>query len=285
MMRVAARRMVFRAAAVAGESRTACELLAEESGLSKLRIKDAMQKGAVWLARPGTPEKRLRRVRTVLRAGDVVALYYDGELLARVPPRAECRQDAGRFSVWFKPAGLMSQGTRFGDHCSLLREAEIFLRPRRAAFLVHRLDREASGLVVIAHDHAAAAAFSRIFAERRVVKRYRVEIRGRIGAESDSGRIDLPLDGKPAVTEYAVVSHDAAAGVSVVAVVLQTGRKHQIRRHFALAGFPVMGDPLYGEHNRNTTGLKLTATGLEFICPFTGQSLKFLLPGDPACSR
>jgi tRNA pseudouridine32 synthase/23S rRNA pseudouridine746 synthase len=179
----------------------------------------------------------------------------------------------------------MSQGTRFGDHCSLLREAEIFLRPRRGAFLVHRLDREASGLVVIAHDHAAAAAFSRIFAERRVVKRYRVEIRGRIGAESDSGRIDLPLDGKPAVTEYAVVSHDAAADVSVVEVVLQTGRKHQIRRHFALAGFPVMGDPLYGEHNRNTTGLKLTATGLEFTCPFTGQSLKFLLPGDPACSR
>jgi tRNA pseudouridine32 synthase/23S rRNA pseudouridine746 synthase len=139
--------------------------------------------------------------------------------------------------------------------------------------------------VVIAHDRAAAGALSRIFAERRVVKRYRVEIRGRIGVESASGRIDLPLDGKPAVTEYTRVSHDAAADISVVDVVMQTGRKHQIRRHFALAGFPVMGDPSYGKNNKNATGLKLTAYGLEFTCPFTGQSLKFLLQGDPACSR
>ena len=276
-MSAAAERIFFRTTAVKGESRTACELLAEGTGLSKLRVKDAMQKGAVWLARPGTSEKRLRRVSAVLRAGDVAALYYDGQMLARIPPRAECRQDVGRFSIWFKPAGLMTQGTRFGDHCSLLRQAEIFLRPRRRAFLVHRLDREASGLVVIAHDRAAAGALSRIFAERRVVKRYRVEIRGRIGVESASGRIDLPLDGKPAVTEYTLVSHDAAADISVVDVVMQTGRKHQIRRHFALAGFPVMGDPSYGKNNKNATGLKLTAYGLEFTCPFTGQSLKFLL--------
>ena len=223
-------------------------------------------------------DQRLRRAQASPRTGDVLAIYYDAELLGRVPPVAECRHDASRFSIWFKPAGLMTQGTRFGDHCSLLRQAEIFLRPRRGAFLVHRLDGEASGLVVIAHDRAAAGALSRIFAERRVVKRYRVEIRGRIGAESASGRIDLPLDGKPAVTEYTRVSHDAAAGISVVDVVMQTGRKHQIRRHFALAGFPVMGDPCYGNNNKNAAGLKLAAYGLEFTCPFTGQSLKFILP-------
>ena len=280
MMPAAARRMVFRTTAVKGESRTACELLAEGTGLSKLRIKDAMQKGAVWLVRPGTSEKRLRRVSAVLRAADVAALYYDGQLLARIPPRAECRHDTGRFSLWLKPAGLMTQGTRFGDHCSLLRQAEVFLRPRHGAFLVHRLDREASGLVITAHDRGAAGALSRIFAERQVVKRYRVEVRGRIGLASASGRIDLPLDGKPAVTEYTRMSYDAAADISVVDVVMQTGRKHQIRRHFALAGFPVMGDPSYGRNNQNATGLKLTAYGLEFICPFTGQSLNFKLTAE-----
>jgi tRNA pseudouridine32 synthase/23S rRNA pseudouridine746 synthase len=74
------------------------------------------------------------------------------------------------------------------------------------------------------------------------------------------------------------LSYDSATDISVVDVVMQTGRKHQIRRHFALAGFPVMGDPAYGRNNRNSAGLKLTACGLEFNCPFTGQALKFELP-------
>jgi len=244
--------MVFRTTAVKGESRTACELLAEGSGLSKLRIKDAMQKGAVWLVRPGTSEKRLRRVSAVLRAGDVAALYYDGQLLARFPPRAECRHDAGRFSIWFKPAGLM---TRARVSATTVR---CCARPKFSAAEAPGLPGPSAGprslgLVVIAHDRAAAGALSRIFAERRVVKRYWVEIRGWIGAESASGRIDLPLDGKPAVTEYTLVSHDAAADISVVDVVMQTGRKHQIRRHFAIAGFPVMGDPSYGKDNKNAT--------------------------------
>jgi len=74
------------------------------------------------------------------------------------------------------------------------------------------------------------------------------------------------------------LSHDPGTDISVVDVVIQTGRKHQIRRHFALAGFPVMGDPAYGRNNRNAEGLKLAACGLEFNCPFTGQPLKFELP-------
>ncbi len=259
-----------------GESRTACAILAQAAGLSKLRVKDAMQKGAVWWKRAGAGEQRLRRAQTTPPAGSILALYYDAELLARVAPLAERVYDQARFSIWFKPAGLLTQGTRFGDHCSLLRQAEVFLRPRRGAFLVHRLDREAAGLTIIAHDHAAAGALSRLFAERRVVKRYRVEVRGRV--DPGAGRIDLPLDGKPAVTEYTRLHHDPATGISEVGVVMQTGRKHQIRRHFALAGFPVMGDPAYGRNNRNAAGLKLTAWGLEFSCPFTGQPMKFELP-------
>lgn len=258
------------------EARAACTVLAQAAGLSKVRVKDAMLKGAAWLKRGGAGERRLRRAQTVPRPGDILSLHYDPELLARVPPIAECRHDAGRFSIWFKPAGLMTQGTRFGDHCSLLRQAEVFRRPGREVFLVHRLDREAAGLVILAHDRAAAGALSRIFAARAIVKRYRVELRGRIAPAA--GRIDLPLDGKPAATEYVRLSHDPAADVSVVEAVMRTGRKHQIRRHFALAGFPVMGDPAYGQKNKNAAGLKLTACGLEFTCPFTGRPLHFELP-------
>jgi len=278
MMPAPPRRTIFHATAVRGESRTACELLAGGTGLTKLRVKEAMQKGAVWLKRAGAGEQRLRRAQARPRTADLLSIYYDAELLARVPPAAECRHDAGRFSIWFKPAGLMTQGTRFGDHCSLLRQAEVFLRPGRAAFAVHRLDREASGLVIVAHDRGAAAALSRLFAARQIVKRYRVELRGQIGPAS--GRIDLPLDGKPAVTEYVRRSYDPATDVSVVDAVMQTGRKHQIRRHFAFAGFPVMGDPLYGRKNKNAAGLKLRARSLELTCPFTGKALTFEAPAE-----
>ena len=269
-------RFSFQTTAGRAENRTVCAILAEGTGLPKLRIKDAMQKGAVWLTRTGSGERRLRRAQAVPRPGDGLAIHYDAELLARVPPAAVCRHDEGRFSVWFKPAGLMTQGTRFGDHCSLLRQAEVFRRPGREVFLVHRLDREAAGLVILAHDRAAAGALSRIFAARAIVKRYRVELRGRIAPAT--GRIDLPLDGKPAGTEYVRLSHDPAADVSVVEVAMCTGRKHQIRRHFALVGFPVVGDPAYGQNNKNAAGLKLTACGLEFTCPFTGRPLHFELP-------
>lgn len=261
------------------EHRTSVAILAEATGLSKLRVKGAMQKGAVWLKRTGRGERRLRRAQTVPRPGDVLSIHYDEELLARVPPTAERQHDAGRFSIWFKPVGLMTQGNRFGDHCSLLRQAEVFLRPERQAFLVHRLDREASGLVIIAHDRAAAGALSRIFADRRVVKRYRIEVRGQIGPESAEGRIDLPLEGKMAVTEYTVFKYDSKRDVSTLNVVTRTGRRHQIRRHFELIGFPVMGDPSYGADNHDAAGLKLIAWGLEFTSPFTGEMMKFQMAG------
>lgn len=274
-------RISFQTTAARGENRTVCAILAEGAGLPKLRVKHAMQKGAVWLTRAGSGERRLRRAQSVPQRGDVLAIHYDSELLARVPPAAECRHDAVRFSVWFKPAGLMTQGSRFGDHCSLLRQAEVMLRPQRQVFLVHRLDREAAGLVLIAHDRPSAGAFSRMFAERTVVKRYRVEVRGRVGPESSAGRIDLPLDGRAAATEYTVARYDPTTDTSLVEIVMRTGRRHQVRRHLAMAGFPVMGDPRYGENNRNTEGLKLTAWGLEFTCPFSGRPMVFQLEPTP----
>lgn len=280
-MQAEKKRLIFRAKAGAGVPQKASRLLADGTGLPKLRIKEAMSKGAVWIARQGHHQTRLRRASAAVRAGDEVLIYYDSDLLGRIPPRAACRHDAGRYSVWFKPAGLMAQGNRFGDHCSLLRQVEISFRPGRQAYLVHRLDRESSGLMIIAHDREAAAVFSGMFAGRRIVKRYRVEVLGRIGAERSTGRINQPLDGRASVTDYTVMKYDPAAGTSLLNVVTQTGRRHQIRRHFATLGFPVMGDPIYGQRNRNRSGLQLTACGLEFTCPFSGRRAIFEIDLGP----
>ncbi len=264
--------------------KTACDLLARQTGLSKSKIKEAMTKGAVWHKGKHGKRRRLRRATAVLKTGDVLAIYYDKNLLAIKPPTPRCLSDNGHYSVWHKPAGLMAQGTEYGDHCSLLRQAELFFRPQRQVFLVHRLDREAEGLMLIAHSEEAAAKLSKLFQKNQIAKRYTVEVFGNL-LERPENRIDLPLDGKPAVTEYETVSYDPEANTSKAHVHIKTGRLHQIRRHFDLIGHPVMGDPRYGTGNKNREGLKLIADELRFPCPFSKQDVVFTLMGQVALAE
>ncbi len=254
-----------------GDPLQAVDFLALRTGLPKARIKDAMAKGAVWLERKGRGRDRLRRATASLRPGDSVELFYDPAILSMDPPRARCVEDFRHYSIWHKPAGLLTQGTDYGDHCSLLRQAESFFVPRRDAYPVHRIDREAQGLVVIAHTSGAAGRLSRLFQGRDVKKSYRAVVLGIM--ESAEGRIDLSLDGKAAVTHYSVVSVDTPAGTSTLLVKIETGRLHQIRRHLSALGHPVMGDPRYGKGNKDGRPLRLTAYALEFTCPFTGNRI------------
>jgi tRNA pseudouridine32 synthase/23S rRNA pseudouridine746 synthase len=175
--------------------------------------------------------------------------------------------------VWFKPPGLMAQGTAYGDHCALLRQVESHFHPRRPAFLVHRLDREVAGLMLVAHDGRAAARLSALFREHRITKLYRVRVRGEM--QPQAGKIDLPLDGKAALTRYTVIAYDRAAHSTTLEVDIATGRLHQIRRHFAMIGHGVMGDPRYGTGNKNRSGLQLEAAGLRFRCPFSGADMAY----------
>lgn len=253
-----------------GETETAVDALARVSELPKGRVKDAMAKGAVTLTR-GSKTKRLRRASLALQRGDTLTLCYNADVLALVPPEPQLLADEKQYSVWIKPAGLLAQGSQEGDHCALLRIAELTLK--RDSFLVHRLDREAAGLMLIAHTPKAAAALSALFAAQdaaaRIRKTYRVEVRG---AAPEHGAIAQALDGKAALTRYTRIAFDAARNSSVLDVELVTGRKHQIRRHFAAEGLPVLGDPAYGNDNKDARGLQLYAVALEFTCPLTGRA-------------
>jgi tRNA pseudouridine32 synthase/23S rRNA pseudouridine746 synthase len=258
-------------------SGTASDFLSLASGLSKVKVKDAMNKGAVWIKKRGKL-KRLRQASTRLHAGDCLEFYYDKQLLSKKPPDAQCLHDLTHYSVWLKPGGLMSQGTKFGDHCSLLRQAERFFKPGRQVFPVHRLDREASGVIMIAHSRESAGKLSRLFQKNEVKKEYRVEVLGNLNTRDNPRSIALPLDHKPAVTELAIISYDPERNVSVVRVIMRTGRYHQIRRHFNMIGCPVMGDPRYGRGNKNIGGMKLAAVALQFQCPFLKKTVEFRVP-------
>ncbi|KKL00984.1 RluA family pseudouridine synthase [Rheinheimera mesophila] len=246
--------------------------------LSKGRLKDAMNKGAV-LWRRGKQHKRLRRAQADLLPGDSLELNYDEQLLQRSCEPALLLHEARGYSVWFKPAGMLSQGNEWGDHLSLLRYAELHWQGKRQVFLLHRLDREASGLVLLAHTKQAAAAFSLMLQQHKIDKEYRIEVKGQLSDELIAKAVlNAPLDNKACSTEFELEAYCEQRRSSVVRVKLITGRKHQIRRHFAQAGHPVMGDPAYGSGNKNEQGLMLQAIKLKFICPFRKTAMEFELP-------
>lgn len=254
---------------------TACDVIAVRAGLAKSRVKDAMCKGAVWLTGKKGGRKRLRKATFQPSPGDVLDLCYDARLLLVTPPLGQCLHDTGQYSIWLKPAGLLAQGTDYGDHCSLVRQVEVHFCLKRPVLPVHRLDREAVGLMILAHTKATAAKISKMLQENAIDKQYRVTVVGH--PTPGSGIIELPLDGKAAITRYALTSYDPRSDTSVVEVTLKTGRLHQIRRHFAMLGHPVLGDPKYGTGNKNSTGMELVAYRLAFRCPFTGKKMGFNL--------
>jgi tRNA pseudouridine32 synthase/23S rRNA pseudouridine746 synthase len=248
------------------------ELLANAALLPKGRIKDAMHKGAVWLLRGGN-QRRLRRVKSSLRSGDRLRMYYNPDVLELVPPSPGLIHDAGKYSIWNKPQMMLSSGSRFGDHCAMSRWIEVNLKPQRPVFLIHRLDRAASGVMVFGHTKRMAAALSEAFRLRNVNKNYAVVVKGEL---QDSGTICTPLDGKESTSHYAFVRYHDEQQCTELDVAIETGRKHQIRRHLASIGHPVRGDRLYGSDN--TSQLALVSKSLSFKCPISNTRVTFSIP-------
>lgn len=160
--------------------------------------------------------------------------------------------------------------------------------------IVHRLDKDTSGLIVVAKNDNAHSELSRQFGSRQVKKIYHALVHGN---PSQASTIDMPIgrhpvdrkrmavvySGRPAVTEFERV--ESLPGYSLLDVRIKTGRTHQIRVHLAWLGFPVAGDPLYCR--RDPLGLNgqfLHARHLSFVHPSSGQTLAFDQPLPPDLS-
>lgn len=259
---------------------TALDLLAEGTGLSKQRIKDAMNKGAVWWTLKGKT-LRLRRATKVLHKGSRIQFFYDEQVLSRKPENANLIYDTGNYSIWFKPAGMLSQGSQWGDHCSILRWVEVNGQPnqgqrQRECFLVHRLDADAQGLIILAHDSQSAAKLSTLFQARDMRKFYQAWVVDDCDIPAQGMTLDYELDGKSAITHIKKIRVEN--NKTLLDVHIETGRKHQIRRHLANIGHPIVGDKLYG--TKSSAGLQLVAYRLEFVCPNTKQPVTIELPKE-----
>lgn len=250
------------------------ELLAQASGLSKQKVKEAMKKGAVWLSR-GKQAKPLRRKNARLTLGDELHLYYNEQVLGEKVAKPELIADEGDYSVWNKPCGVWSQGSKWGDHCSIGRLVEEHFGYNRQTYVVHRLDRAARGLIIVAHNKEAAAALSAMFAKRAAEKHYLAWVKGQFPHQSIT--VEKPIDKKPAKSIVTLKEYDAEADRSLLSVQILTGRKHQIRIHLASLGFPIIGDRLHGVADDNSPDLQLQANQLIFTCPLTGDFKQYQL--------
>lgn len=257
--------------------KTAVDALGDTTALTNQAIKKAMKKGAVWLTRNNNT-RRIRRADRTLKPGDCLHIYYDDAVLERQPDNALLIADEGLYSIWYKPYGMFSQGSKWGDHCTINRWAEKHLQPQRPAFAVHRLDRAASGLMIIAHQKKIAAYFSRLFLHRQIEKKYQAIVHGRFPEQLT---LDSEIDHKPALSHARSIQYNAASDQSLVEISIETGRKHQIRRHLAEAGFPIVGDRLYGKRNDDSDkDLCLTSCYVSFISPADDTQHSYTLPEE-----
>lgn len=257
---------------VTAPSVVAVDFLAEKTGLSKAKLKDAMNKGACWWVLKGK-QQRLRRATKELFKGSRIQLYYDEHVLARPTLDAVCLKDFGDYSAWIKPHGMLAQGSQWGDHCSLLRAVEI--KRNAIPYLIHRLDADATGLMLVAHTGQAAAKLSHLFQSRELYKEYRAWVEGHLVIDGER-IIDTPIEDKEARSRVTTLRYDAETNQTWVQVVIETGRKHQIRRHLAGIGFPIVSDRLYGSAGK--VPLQLIAYRLAFDSPFSNQRIDIQLP-------
>ncbi len=192
-----------------------------------------------------------------------------------------------------KPAGLLTQPGRGEDKadCLLSRVQQAY----PDALIVHRLDRDTSGLLVLGRGKQPHRELSILFAHRQVKKRYIAVVAGKL--EQESGEINLPLaldwpnrplhqvnhdSGKPSCTRYQMLSYDAERNTSRVELEPVTGRSHQLRVHMQAIGHPIVGDELYAprEIRQKAERLLLHAATLAFRHPHNDSSaeLSFLSP-------
>lgn len=156
--------------------------------------------------------------------------------------------------------------------------------------VVHRIDKDTSGLVIIAKNDKAHIDISNQIKNREVKKTYLALVRGNIKeneavinmpigrSSKDRKKMSVDKKGKEAITEFKVLKR--YNGYTYIEVNIKTGRTHQIRVHMAEIGYPIVGDEVYsnGKNPFNVKGQMLHAYRLEFVHPTTKKSVKFEAP-------
>lgn len=238
----------------------------------------------------GTPT---RQYDTPLHAGSVVDVNLTREFRILSHPRLKIVYEDDYIIVVNKGYGLLSMATdtdRGAETAySILRNHLKWLNPANRLFIVHRLDRDTSGLMMFAKTEEAKIAMQHNWNNMVLSREYVCVVEGQ--PESPEGIVrnylaenskhemyvtDNPDEGQLAVTRYSTIK--SRNGFSLLKVELDTGRKNQIRVHMASIGCPISGDRKYGGKSSPIYRLALHARTLHFAHPITRKEMRFELP-------
>jgi 23S rRNA pseudouridine1911/1915/1917 synthase len=200
--------------------------------------------------------------------------------------------------VFNKPPGMVTHPAPGHEHGTLVNalkalRPDLKLTPVERPGVVHRLDKDTSGLIVVAKNDAARRFLLKQWQERDVVKRYLTLVHGVVPEEE--GTINAPISrdpnnrkrmavvagGRPAITHFRVLERFPDA--TLLAVTIETGRTHQIRVHLGFIGYPVIGDQLYGKRPFRVPVPRqfLHASYLKFVLPESGKPIEVETPLPP----
>ncbi|UKN02935.1 RluA family pseudouridine synthase [Paracrocinitomix mangrovi] len=236
---------------------------------SRKSVKKAIDKGEIKLNGENT------QTGWWLKGGELIELI-DLEVTPPKPYHLKLRVlfEDQYLAVIFKPAGLLSSGNAF----KTVTNALLYNLEKSNAsdalpwpLVVHRLDQQTSGLLIVAKSKTARIQLGKEFESGNIGKTYHAVV---LGKPEASGLIDSDIDGKSAKTAFETlktVPSVRSSNLSLVKLNPQTGRKHQLRIHLSEMGHAILGDPLYSpkELQLKNKGLFLCATDLKFTHPIT----------------
>lgn len=270
-------------------------LVATLSGASRSRVTESARSGRIAVNGEAVKPSR------IVEAGDVVE--FELPPLAPLIARAEAISLAVVYEdddvlVVSKPAGMVTHpahGAKTGTlvNALLAHAGDRLPGEQLRAGLVHRLDRDTSGLLLIAKTERSLRQLQDAMKRREIAREYvglvcgvpqhrRGTIEGAIGRDPRNRlKFAVTASGKPAVTHYEVA--DAFAAHAELIFTLETGRTHQIRVHCAAMGHPLLNDPLYGRRDPRVKlpGQALHARRLTFAHPGDGRPMQFEMPPPP----
>lgn len=237
---------------------------------------------------------RYRNMNEPVKPGDQVQLLFEGDEFRTIQdyrPDPAAKLDViyedDNFLVINKPAGQKSHPNEAGESGTAMNAAAAYLGGQ--AFMVHRLDQQTSGAMMIAKNPVVVPIMDRLISQGQIHRSYLALVQGSLQPQQGTWswpigfdpydkrkRLVNGLTSQPAVTHYQVQAESPR--YSLVKLTLETGRTHQLRVHLKHDWHPIVGDPLYNPHFRPGQQMLLHGAWLNLILPFSGEKMEVKAP-------